>query len=185
MATNKKRNRIFLGCAAAALGLLAALLFRLLRPAGTPRKCPIEQLGEAYRFYVVCTATGESCPMDLYSRGEDPAAAEDTHSIVLSGQDKTGGNAVFILKSPGRASGLMLLQRGEADVSLPGDLYCAACLSGIAAAAGQSDLPAFVLYDREEDVFYPIDGLPAALGGYLCETAPTENGYRVAITWAG
>lgn len=184
MVTGKKRGRLRC-CAAAALGLLAAAEVLLFCLPAAHRGCPVEQLTDAYRFYILCTATGESFPMDLYSRGEDPAAAEDTHSIVLSIQDKASGSAVFLLKSPGRASGLLLAQRGDGKTLPPEEPYCASCLPAIAAAVEQSGLPAFVLYDRGAGVFYPVDGLPAALGGYLCETTLAENGYQVAIAWAG
>lgn len=169
---------------AAALLALAALHFSR-RQHSADGRCPLERISPAFRFYLICIPNGEAYPLDIFGRGDTFEDAEDTYSIILFGRDEASGSTLSVLKSPGRASALATLRRGDAPAVQPPDgLYCTGCLQKLTSAAAQSDLPTFILYDSDSQCVYSVDEFPRQLGDYRFEAISTETGYQIIVSWA-
>lgn len=149
--------------------------------------CCLEE-GSTECINLVFVNTGEIYGLEIFNRS-DPLEQqrEDNRIIVNSGYDEISETHIMVIKKPNTDSGTASIDRGRKIVSVHKmkTHFCDACIRKILNATQNEFIGEAVIYDAEENVFYPIKEGELQIGEYSLQTIYEDSGYRIEIEYIG
>lgn len=152
------------------------------------------------RIYLVCANTGEFYPLDLFmledsckdGTGEGIIYSQnnstnggDEGTVVSFGYDEISRTSLQIVKKPEQGEGSVTLCRDSGIVSVQRmkALFCDDCISRMLNAVENCCVGEFVILDKEERIFYPVDdGATLQIGDYTLEIVCINKDYKIILS---
>lgn len=147
--------------------------------------CCAEQEHGCAQAYLVCTNTGELYPLDIFGAGEDPDSSEDgCISMRFAYDEISGTNAHMVfLPDENRATITFGQGRGIVSVHRMKGLFCDGCIDKILAAADDSLMPEYVLFDPANMVYHAITEGTQTIGSDTLTIGYDEEGYKIEMAY--
>lgn len=153
----------------------------------TADECCLERdAGFIERMNFVFLNTGESYGLDVYDTVEPVSVQKGYGGVCMtSGYDEISGATVNITSERSEGTTIAHIDRGRGIVSVHKmkDRFCDDCIREILEVTDGELVDTAVLYDAEENVFYPITEGTLEIGDYTYETLYEDGGYTMDILY--
>lgn len=148
--------------------------------------CLEREAGFIERMNVVFLNTGETYGLDIYDTVE-PISVQQSYggTCITSGYDEISEATVSITseRSEGTATAHFDRGRGIVSVHKMKETFCDDCIREILDVTDGELVDIAVLYDAEENVFYPITEGTLEIGDYTYETLYEDGVYAMDILY--
>lgn len=153
----------------------------------TSEQCCLEREdGFINRMNVVFLNTSEAYGIDVYDTVEPVSVQQGYSGICMtSGYDEISESTISITSDRTEGTATATLDRGRGIVSVHRmkETFCDDCIRKILEVTDGELVDTAVLYDSEENVFYPITEGTLEVGDYTYETSYDDGEYTIDILY--
>lgn len=153
----------------------------------TADECCLERdAGFIERMNFVFLNTGESYGLDVYDTVEPVSVQQHYSGICMtSGYDEISESTVSITSDRTEGTATATIDRGRGIVSVHKmkATFCDDCIQKILEVTDGELVETAVLYDSEEEKFYPVSDGRLEIGDYTYETKYEDGGYTMDILY--